>query len=479
MKKEVSIVLGCMNREKMLKISIHSWLYYDEIKEIIITDWSSHNSIKYLEKIDPRIKVIRVEGKEFYNASTPVNIAIKEAKYPIILKLDTDYVINPYANFHELIDIYENEFICGNWKKSHLDNNMGFVKGTNGFLCAFKKDIEKVGYYDETIENYGREDCQMFERLQEMGLSRKELKFVPENIPIYHNPHGDYYRSQNFKEKDITKTSSSLQIEYGSGKFDLIINLYRDSNPYRRREILSVLKQNIQNTHIQKIHVFLENSEDFTEYAELCQLYYDKLITHKINNRPSFYQLFNYCHQNINNKCIIANNDIIFTDDLKKAKGVQSHHMIMLTRHEHYGLKTLTRGDKTIDNIFATDCWIFKTPFIENMWEHFHIPEGVRIGTNFSDPAVTWRMKQTGFLSYNLSKDIKILHQHQTTIPASDQLVENEEQAIQAWKDYKRHILNMAENDNFLYGLNIVPASDFYHNKRPNQYVSWQEVFEE
>jgi len=129
---------------------------------------------------------------------------------------------------------------------------MGFVKGTNGFLCAFKKDIEKVGYYDETIENYGREDCQMFERLQEMGLSRKELKFVPENIPIYHNPHGDYYRSQNFKEKDLASTlweeiltdenfdslnfnifSTLIQQDKQDGVAHFIANIFRKSEPLR------------------------------------------------------------------------------------------------------------------------------------------------------------------------------------------------------------------------------------------------------
>ena len=95
----------------MLNISIHSWLYYPEVKEIIITDWSSDNPIGYLEKIDPRIKVIRVEGEQYYNASTPVNMAIKKATNPIIMKLDVDYVINPYGNFYDLINITKDDFI--------------------------------------------------------------------------------------------------------------------------------------------------------------------------------------------------------------------------------------------------------------------------------------------------------------------------------------------------------------------------------
>ncbi|MAR21392.1 MAG: hypothetical protein CMD25_05370 [Flavobacteriales bacterium] len=199
---DVSIVVGCKNREKMINISIHSWLYYPEIKEIIITDWSSDNPITYLEKIDPRIKVIRIEGQEYYNASTPVNIAIKKASNPVILKLDVDYIINPYGNFYDLINVTENEYICGNHKDTYIDNDLNFVKGMNGFLCVYKEHIESVGYYDESIENYGVEDCDMFKRLYDLGLERKTLKFNSYNIPIYHNPHNDFFRTENFEEKD-------------------------------------------------------------------------------------------------------------------------------------------------------------------------------------------------------------------------------------------------------------------------------------
>ena len=200
----VSVVLGCKNREDMLNISIHSWIKYDPIKEIIITDWSSDNSIKYIEKISPKIKVIRVEGKKYYNASTPVNIAIKEAKHPLIMKLDVDYIINPYGNFNDLINVAEDEFISGNWRDDALDNNLGFVRGANGFLCTHKKNIEKVGYYDESIENYGFEDCNMFLSLIKTGLKRKTLKFETHNTPLYHNPHSSHYRVKEFKEKIIS-----------------------------------------------------------------------------------------------------------------------------------------------------------------------------------------------------------------------------------------------------------------------------------
>ncbi len=199
----ISVVVGCMNREKILNISIHSWIQIDPIKEIIITDWSSEKEMTYLEHLSPKIKIIRVEGKKHYNASTPVNMAIRRAKYEKILKLDTDYIINPFGNFNDLVDIEKDEFISGDHRDEYIDNRLGFVKGLTGFLCVYKENIERVGYYDESIENYGTEDCQMFQRLMDMGLKRKILKFEPENIPIYHNPHSNYYRCENFEEKHV------------------------------------------------------------------------------------------------------------------------------------------------------------------------------------------------------------------------------------------------------------------------------------
>jgi hypothetical protein len=239
--RQVSVVLGCMNREDMLNISIHSWIKHDPIKEIIITDWSSDKSIKHLENISPKIKVIRVEGNEYYNASTPVNIAIKAAKYPIILKLDVDYIINPYGNFNDLINISEDDFICGNWKDKDIDNDLGFVRGTNGFLCVYKKHIETVGYYDQSIENYGIEDCQMFQKLLDIGLKRKTLSFTPYNIPIYHNPHSNFYRTENFEQKDVLYNSNiynPIQFPKSSDGPNFIIAGFQKCGTTALRDIL-------------------------------------------------------------------------------------------------------------------------------------------------------------------------------------------------------------------------------------------------
>ena len=71
----VSVICACKNRYNALRVSLNSWLAFDEIKEIIIVDWSSDEPIGHLTKIDKRIKVICVDNEKYFNQPQPLNLA--------------------------------------------------------------------------------------------------------------------------------------------------------------------------------------------------------------------------------------------------------------------------------------------------------------------------------------------------------------------------------------------------------------------
>ena len=71
----VSIISACKNRGKALSVSISSWIQFDEVDEIIVTDWNSDDPIDYLIKLDPRIKVITVPNEPYFNQPQPLNLA--------------------------------------------------------------------------------------------------------------------------------------------------------------------------------------------------------------------------------------------------------------------------------------------------------------------------------------------------------------------------------------------------------------------
>jgi len=90
MNKSISIIAACKNRVDPLKVSLMSWLSFDQVKEVIIVDWSSDEPINYLTKFDSRVKVIRVDNKEYFNQPQPLNLAASIATGDYIFHLDAD-----------------------------------------------------------------------------------------------------------------------------------------------------------------------------------------------------------------------------------------------------------------------------------------------------------------------------------------------------------------------------------------------------
>ncbi len=231
----ISVICACKNREESLKISLQSWLCFEQIKEIIIVDWSSDQSLSYLVDIDERIKVIRVENQKYFNLSQPLNLAAKFSTQDYILKMDCDYILNPYHSFFDNYDIDENSFISGNhnvkpyeyWngegygidlKSMHIVDIYNYVvtythyfKYLKGMLFVNRKAFEKIGGFNENIDNYGWEDSDIIHRLELLGLEHKKIDY---DHSLIHIPHPDRKRFENCKiydpqeEEDLKKQIS-------------------------------------------------------------------------------------------------------------------------------------------------------------------------------------------------------------------------------------------------------------------------------
>ena len=126
----VSLITACKNRYNPLLISLQSWLLFDEVKEIIIVDWSSDEPLSHLTELDPRIKVITVPNKKYFNQPQPLNLAASIATGDSIMKFDIDYIINPYYNFFKAYPIDEHTFVSGkpNYQSpEYLENGVSMV----------------------------------------------------------------------------------------------------------------------------------------------------------------------------------------------------------------------------------------------------------------------------------------------------------------------------------------------------------------
>lgn len=279
----ISVICACKNRYDALRLSLYSWLHFDQIKEIIIVDWSSDEPIDHLVDLDSRIKIVRVEDEPHFNLSQPLNLAASLATQDYIVKFDCDYLLNPYLNFFGEFPADENSFVSGLSKVEAVEfyneqtgsydidyHKMGIeairdyvftysplFKYLKGILFVSKENFNKVGGYDESIETYGWEDTNILCRLELLGLHHKTINF---DGSLIHLPHPDRKRFENSK-------NYTLELE----------NHYREilSNQYSGEEVEWQLDYVITQKLIQ---------ENKKEYSEPKSFHVKNIIEWKIND---------------------------------------------------------------------------------------------------------------------------------------------------------------------------------------------------
>ena len=200
----VSLICSCKNRHDALFVSLSSWILYDQVKEIIIVDWSSDQSINYLTQLHKKIKVVSVKNQKYFNQPQPLNLAAKIAQEEYLLKMDTDYILNPYFSFFDNYTVDDKSFLCG---QNSYDNpeiaNSPYFKYLRGILYITRDNFLKVGGYNENFNKYyAYEDDEIVRRLELFGLEKQMVNY---NHTVIHIPHSDKSRVQNFEAYDTNK----------------------------------------------------------------------------------------------------------------------------------------------------------------------------------------------------------------------------------------------------------------------------------
>jgi len=199
----VSIVCACMNREDTLKVTLTSWLKFTEIGEIIIVDWSSKNSLEWVLDLDERIKLIRVNDQPYFNISKAYNLAIDNASKDYILKMDVDYLLNPYYNFFELHAKPETDYYTGDYTGSEGDP---IFQHLNGLVYIKRNNLLAVNGYNENFEGYGWDDTELYSILTSKGKKRLRINH---DYSMMHIFHPQAARTENYQNKRIRSSSLS------------------------------------------------------------------------------------------------------------------------------------------------------------------------------------------------------------------------------------------------------------------------------
>lgn len=191
----VSIVNCCRNRTENLLKALPTWLAHQTVREIIIVDWTSDESVRQSLNEngfkDKRIKVVRVDNEPRWILSYAFNLGFRLAKHELILKVDADITLKP--DFFDKNPLMAGTFIAGDWTKAEKGQ-----EHINGFFYLRSKDLLKIKGFNEYITTYGWDDDDIYSRLGTSGLQR----VCVDTKSIYHIPHDDASRLDGVSKKD-------------------------------------------------------------------------------------------------------------------------------------------------------------------------------------------------------------------------------------------------------------------------------------
>jgi hypothetical protein len=190
----------------------------------------------------------------------------------------------------------------------------------------------------------------------------------------------------------------------------LLIEYFKSNNSDRDKEFKTCISENVKNRFIDKIFVFISDDS-------VLDIESDKIEIVKVEKRPSYLFLFDFCSQNLKDEiCIISNTDIFFDDTLKYLETDLTNQFLCLTRwdivpyqgglgmqfYDHPWRGNLTTG------MLSQDCWIFKSP----------IPLDTRcdflMGKPGCDNRISQILHENGYNVKNPSKQIVTKHLHIT-----------------------------------------------------------------
>ncbi len=210
---------------------------------------------------------------------------------------------------------------------------------------------------------------------------------------------------------------------------NLLIEYFTSSNPNRDAEYKFCISQNLNNSLIHKIFVFISDNSTLGFES-------DKIEIVKREDRPTFLDLFKFCNDNLSNQiCIIANTDIFFDNSLSELNEFNLDNILLsLTRWDvnfdgknwfkkfydnpwwecYQSDGTINEEESITTSQFSQDSWIFRSPIKIDERSNF------LMGKPGCDNRIAQIVHETGLDVRNPSKKIITYHYHQTNYRTYD-----------------------------------------------------------
>lgn len=219
---------------------------------------------------------------------------------------------------------------------------------------------------------------------------------------------GRHIRLKDIDYKEIKQhVTKTYHKHHNDLSVNILTSLYNDKNPERAEEYRLALQLNLENPHVNHVHVLWDNCNGEIEHFTSP---HEKLTVEMHDGRPSFQTLFEHCNAQETHKLwCVCNGDIVLTDDIHKLQSINMNNKLLaLTRWEFVSETDISVfHEHEQPNKYSQDTWCFKSPvLVPSELELIHMGE-VACDSKLSDV-----YKHYQHSIHNPCVDIKTLHMH-------------------------------------------------------------------
>ncbi len=223
-KPTISLVVACKDRQQNLSLSLKSWTNSKKIDEIVIVDFSSkqylseNKAIDTLIRSDSRIKLLRVEGEEYFNLGKAYNVGIDNSTGDFVLKMDCDYFLKDDDWIDDIIHQYrvngQNHYIYGSYE---------FSDSLSGFVCFKRTDTR----FREDLNGWGYDDTDIKKRMDVENKDYTPIIWfdISKSITHLNHTHDSRVKNYNLKSLEDSNLINAQLCQHGVSK-KIIRNRY-------------------------------------------------------------------------------------------------------------------------------------------------------------------------------------------------------------------------------------------------------------
>lgn len=181
---------------------------------------------------------------------------------------------------------------------------------------------------------------------------------------------------------------------------NLLIEYFKSDDYQRHSEYLTCIHENLENQYIKKMYIFISDDSELYFKSEKIEIV-------KLNERPTYKNLFEFCNENLKDEiCIISNADILFDDTLSHIENANLDNIfVALTRWEIF-CENREWCIAPYNNSSSQDVWIFKSPIVVSDQMNFNL------GKPGCDNKIAKLMSEIKYEIRNPSNQIVTSHFH-------------------------------------------------------------------